>query len=215
MKRSTIILLGAVVVIGVAFSFLPNLQSWWREYQVTHQTDAPPLPPDLQNMVDLLNQESAGTLPISSDQTKPNPVQKKDVLAYVVGFESLGKKTKTWYIAIDYVNWLTGDIAKTTALAAGACTKLADCAPNGFYIDNNDEAAEAFRISSNVVVQMQTYPVRPYSDQIVTSTVSFDTFRGFFAADAPEAVKYLQHVPYNIAFGLDGSIIKITEKYVP
>lgn len=212
MKRSKIILLTAAVFIGVVFMVMPSIQSWWREYQVIHRTDASP---NLQNKVDQLNQASAGTLPISPDQTNGKPVQKKDVLAYVVGFESLGKKTKTWYIAIDYVNWLTGDIAKTTALGAGACKKLADCAPNGFYIDNNDPATEAFRVASSVIVQMQTYPVRPHSDQITTSTIEFDTFRSFFAADAPEAVQYLQHVPYNIAFGLDGSIIKITEKYVP
>lgn len=210
MKKTKVIILAVLVLIGIGFFFLPDMQSWWREYQVKRQNDAPPVPADLQNTIDQLSPGSGDGLPISSDRTNNRVAPKTDVLAYITGFEQLGR---TWYIAIDYVNWLTGDAAKNAALAAGECRVLADCAPNGFYIENNDASTESFRVASSVTVQMQTYP--PTSDVLAARTIDFDTLRSFFATNAPADTGYLQMVPYNIAFSSDGSVVKVTEKYVP
>lgn len=145
-------------------------------------------------------------LPIASDKTNSAPAPTHDVLAYITRIHQEGA---TWYVTLDYINWLVGDAGVQVALADGACSRTADCLPNGFYIQNNDPATVTFAVSPQVVVNMQTY--EPDPNQLVARTIDFATFRAWWSPDVNSVYK---NAPYNIAFA-DNRVVVITEKYVP
>ncbi len=145
-------------------------------------------------------------LPIASDRTNAAPAPTSDVLAYITRIHQEGA---TWYVTLDYINWLVGDDGVTAAINDGVCAKPAGCLPNGFYIQNNDPATVTFAVSAQVAIKMQTYQPNPAA--LGSQRVDFATFRAWFAPDVNSPYKT---VPYNVALA-DNRVVVITEKYVP
>ncbi|MGB9847855.1 MAG: peptidoglycan-binding domain-containing protein [Minisyncoccia bacterium] len=155
-------------------------------------------------------------------------------------YEQNGKR----YLDIDYVQWLTGKDAIRAAIEDGECFigentsqlleelekfdissgygKFGLCAPDGYYIRNQNSKIRTFEISNDVQIIMQTYG----SGQCHMETnekISYEIFKSFWGNNpicAPNlkndqpCCTHLKSVPYRLRIQ-NGIVTKITEYYIP
>ncbi|MFO0702468.1 MAG: hypothetical protein U0514_01110 [Candidatus Andersenbacteria bacterium] len=114
----------------------------------------------------------------------------------------------------DENTWTTGDAAKQAALAAGECTKLADCTPDGFFVANPEVRIDHATLASNVKITVYTKPdnsgLYTGGTGVVALPISLADFATFL--DRPDRNK---NTTYELTFQSDGSISDIHERYQP
>jgi WD40 repeat protein len=184
------------------------------------------------------------------ERAKQSQPETEKALGYIKAvYEKDGKR----YLDIDYVQWLTGKEAIKAAIEDKECIvdfegedvskllkeleeydismgfgKFGSCAPNGFYIRNQNPKIRTFEIDPNVSVFMQTLSHASdgnfnWNEQISISKLK-DLINGTDRPDylKPENNPYINPVydnPYNrIPFHIEimnGIVKKITEQYLP
>ncbi|MFA6534437.1 MAG: hypothetical protein WCT37_04705 [Patescibacteria group bacterium] len=143
----------------------------------------------------------------TAQKAGPSVYSGQEFLGYI---KSVKKQFGNFYLGVDYVQWLTGDEAKKAALADGACKKLADCAPNGFYIRNVDKTIRIFQIYPLASVEMQSYSHRPDGSLNIGQTISLLDWLKIFVDESTSPFK---NIPYSLTINKDNEVVRIIEKY--
>jgi len=114
--------------------------------------------------------------------------------------KSISQNNGNYYLVIDYIEWIT------------------DCVPdgyncmNGFEIVNNSSTLNAFTISNNATVIMQTLSHTGDGEYNWNQQISLSELQNVI--NGSSTPWYSQSIPFWIELQ-DGVIMKITEQYVP
>jgi len=121
-----------------------------------------------------------------------------------------GKK----YLNIDYIQWLSGDVAEKAMREDGECPKTGECIVyDDYYIRNQNPLIRTFEISPDVKVVMQTYGVEQTGIVGDNQEITLDQFENIFSSGS-EPNSHLKDSPYIVEIS-NQQIVKITEQYIP
>lgn len=155
------------------------------------------------------NTNEGGRLMPANQRTNEPEAPTETFLALIKKIEN---KFGVYYFSLDNVQWLTGDSAKAAALADGKCAQLSDCAPQGFYIRNQDTKVVTYEVASDVEIIMQTFSQKSGGGYNIGEQITPKMLAQIF--DKNSKLYRLSQVPYNIEIK-DGVIQRVLEKYVP
>lgn len=140
----------------------------------------------------------------SNDSNKKAHTDIINEVSYITKIYQEGSRT---FMDLDYVQWLTGDVAQEIAFNDGICPKREDCAPNRIYIRNLDTAVNTFEVSPNVSV---TRASDFENNQSGEKEINLTELTALFAADNAQ----FQGMPFAVTIE-NGVIKQIKEKFVP
>ena len=132
----------------------------------------------------------------------------------IMGFiKDLDEKAGSVYISFDQAEWFDGPQAEKAIREDGLCADPEHgCEPpNGFYIRNQDDEMDAFPVSEQVVIVMQTLSHIPDGSYNSDERIDLDRFRQAFRC---ACTSHLRLVPYWITLD-NGVVMTIREQYVP
>lgn len=117
------------------------------------------------------------------------------------------------YLDIDYIQWLTGDVAEKAMREDGECPKTGECIVlDDYYIRNQNSLIRTFEISPDVQIFMQTYGIGEEGGDISwNQPITFNQLRRVFDTNSKP---HLKSVPYIVEIQ-NKKIVKITEQYIP
>lgn len=197
-----VIFLGGLVVIAAALACLPAGRAGW--YTWRQSTAAP------QVVSPTEEQPSTGALPKAGERIGDSAVSEES-LGYIRRAYSQFGRT---YIALDYIQWLSGLEAQQGALEDGACDALANCALGGYYVRNADPTPTIWPLSADVEIRMQTLSTTESGSYRVGEKIDLPTFVSFFDPSPKNKYQRFATVPYLVKVE-SGVVVRIQEKYVP
>jgi hypothetical protein len=116
------------------------------------------------------------------------------------------------YLDIDYIQWLTGDVAEKAMREDGQCPKTGECIVfDDYYIRNQNPLIRTFEIALDAKIVMQTYDSEKTGIVGNSQEISLDQFKNIFSSGA---WSHLKDVPYIVEIS-NQQIVKITEQYIP
>lgn len=153
---------------------------------------------------------------------------------YIGYIKNIFTKNNINYITIDYVQWLTNKDAIKAALEDNKCNIegktnsqaiaglinynidmglgiYGDCAPNGYYVRNQNSLLRTFPVLDNVQIKLQTYSYDAAGSFNSNQVVSLAIFTDSFNSSPVSSTKGLL---YWVTLD-NGSITNITEQYQP
>lgn len=107
------------------------------------------------------------------------------------------------YLVIDYVQMLTGDTALKAAKEDGDTMDL----EMDYYIRNQSKKLRTFKISSDVVITVKTWP------SVGTKTITLSQLKNIFSSNNDDTA-YMKDVPYWVTVA-NNRASTITEQYLP
>lgn len=154
-------------------------------------------------------QQPANDVPAAAEGTTQYVAEKQ------IGFvKNVYAKSGKNYLAIDYVQWLTGAAAEKALREDGQCPKVGECIVyDGYYIRNQNPLVRTFEIAPDVEIVMQTYNAEQTGIVGNSQEISFSQFKDIFSSGS-ESDFHLKDVPYIVEIS-NQQIVKITEQYIP
>lgn len=159
MKKSLLILILVVVLAGIAV------------YAFTRDRGASVTSEDSNQ--ETVTENSDPSTPTTPDEPEPFEV------AYI---RAVREEGGVRYLDLDYAEFISDDVAaKQAALADKQCTDLEACAPNGFYIRNQDKAVTRLALSRDASFGVIAFD----RENTIEETINYGTFQARFRI-APE-----------------------------
>jgi len=156
-----------------------------------------------------ISEEPAAQQPVSAEGTTPYVAEKQ--IGYI---KNVYAKSGKNYLAIDYIQWLTGDAAEKAMREDGQCPKTGECIVyDDYYIRNQNPLIRTFEIAPETKIVMQTYDAEKTGIVMNNQEISFDQFKSIFSSGTDPNAQ-LKDVPYIVEIS-NQQIVKITEQYIP
>jgi hypothetical protein len=211
-----LLLIGALIIAGLAYWGYKKVKNEVRLKDATMlqqqnrlasgEQNAAPVPA---NTSENIPEESAAQQPASAEGTTPYVAEKQ------IGFikKAYAKSGKN-YLDIDYIQWLTGDVAEKALREDGQCPKTGECIVyDDYYIRNQNPLIRTFEISPDAKIVMQTFSAEQTGIVMNNEEITFNQFRNIFSSGS-ESDFHLKDVPYIVEIS-NQQIVKITEQYIP
>ncbi|MBM7693627.1 hypothetical protein JOC77_003071 [Peribacillus deserti] len=124
-------------------------------------------------------------------------------------FNFAGTNSKGVYVKADYIQWFRGERANKEAYKDKACYwDRGKCyAMDDYYIRNVNPKIRTLPVAKNAVITMVTYQIEKTYD-IKKQKISLSTFKKEMKKPR------FRDIPFHIELK-NGTIIKITEQYIP
>ena len=165
----------------------------------------------------ITNQISIPEEPAAMEETYrggvPDDIYPPAVSEKAIGFvkKAYAKGGKN-YIEIDYIQWLTGDVAEKAMREDGECPKKGECIVlNVYYIRNQNPLIRTFEVASDAEIlahDFSSYDANANWNESWT----FTRFSNYFNRSADN--RYWDSVPFHVEIG-NNQMLKITEQYIP
>lgn len=142
------------------------------------------------------------------DDIYPPAVSEK-AIGYLKKVYTKGGKN---YLDIDYIQWLSGDVAEKAMREDGMCPKTGECIVyNDYYIRNVNPLIRTFEVAPGAEILAHDFGA-DYSTGNWNESWSFSRFSNYFNSSANNG--YWDSVPFHVEIG-NNQILKITEQYIP
>jgi hypothetical protein len=154
--------------------------------------------------------EEPSSVPDSGEPSDTNPpVAAEKAIGYL---KKVYAKSGKNYINIDYVQWLSGDVAEKAMREDGACSKTGECIVlNDYYIRNHNPLIRTFEVSPDAEILAHDFSA-DYSTGNWNENWTFSRFSQYFNRNANNG--YWGSAPFHIEIG-NNKVLKITEQYIP
>ena len=219
-------ILGGCLVLFIITSLVIGGIAYWSYKKVKNEIKKnQPKIEEWQNQMEKVNREAQknnetpsptfSEEPQASDNSGANnsgsgvfPTNTERQMGYIKKVYAKGGKN---YLDIDYIQWLTGNVAEKAMREDGECPKTGECIVlNDYYIRNQNPLIRTFPISPDAVITMQTYDMEE-TGQIAPQEISFAQFSWIFT---PKVNSRLKSVPYIVEIG-NNQIVSVNEQYIP
>lgn len=142
------------------------------------------------------------------DDILPPPASEKAIGYLKKVYAKSGKN----YIDVDYVQWLSGDVAQKAMREDGMCPKTGECIVlNDYYIRNQNPLIRTFEVSPDVEILAHDFEA-DYSSGNWNESMTFSRFNQYFNTNANNG--YWDSAPFHVEIG-NNKILKVTEQYIP
>lgn len=155
--------------------------------------------------------------PVSSGGAVENEVP-LDINPPVVTEKAVGYLKKVYTkggkncIDIDYVQWLSGDVAERAMREDGECPKKGECIVlNDYYIRNQNPLIRTFEVAPEAEILAHDFSA-DYQVGNWNESWTFLRFSNYFNASANNG--YWDSAPFHVEIG-NNQVLKITEQYIP
>ncbi len=118
---------------------------------------------------------------------------------------------RNYTFSIDQVKWLSGDEAKQAAFADKQCSKIEDCTPNGFYIQNTDKEINTIYIANDPPIYRTSDFEKSNNGQ---RKLDIDELYSWWQEQQKSENNIFKFIPFNFYFRTN-NLLRISEQYVP
>jgi len=137
------------------------------------------------------------------------PAASEKAIGYLKKIYTKGGKN---YIDIDYIQWLSGDVAEKAMREDGQCPKKGECIVlNDYYIRNQNPLIRTFEVAPEAEILAHDFG-SDYTTGKWNQSWDFYQFSQYFNSSANNG--YWDYAPFHVEIG-NNQIIKITEQYIP
>jgi hypothetical protein len=152
--------------------------------------------------------------PVSiADPGVPSDINPPAASEKAIGFlKKVYAKNGKNYIDIDYVQWLSGDVAEKAMREDGMCPKTGECIVyNDYYIRNQNPLIRTFEVSPDAEILAHDFSA-DYGAGNWNESWTFSRFSNYFNRNANNG--YWDSAPFHVEIG-NNKVLKITEQYIP
>lgn len=147
----------------------------------------------------------SGTAPSSGGKTAPEEPPPAETGREFAFIRKMSAKSGTWYMTVDYAQWLTGDAAAKAAKAHGDESPP----PNDYYVVNDNPKLRTFPVSDAATVQFKGPGIWKWAGE----SIPIDQFASGFNGSGPD-VNRLKETYYWVVLK-NGTITGVEEQWVP
>jgi len=143
----------------------------------------------------------------------PDDIYPPEASEKAIGYlKKIYSKNGKNYFDIDYIQWLTGDVAEKAMREDGECSQKGECIVlNDYYIRNQNPLVRSFEVAPDAEILAHDFST-DYSTGNWNESWTFSRFSNYFNTNAKNG--YWDSVPFHVEIG-NNRIIKITEQYIP